>query len=117
MLNERGYKIEGNSDIFTITRTNSKYDSKEYNSVLTYDVKHDLIQEESNAKDLTAKTVFVNNSEIRVSILNNETGDVYANPDSNGKINSLTLAFLNVITFGAVTRRLNAINQLSNIWK
>ena len=114
LLAKHGYKIEGNSGIFTITRTNKDYDAKNYNSVLTYDRTHDFIQEETNAGGLTAKIVFYNNDNIDTTILDGETGDTLAKPDKNGKLNSLSLALVNVLTLGAVSRRLNAMNKLSN---
>ena len=115
LLAKHGYKVEGSGGIFTITKTNSNYDAKNYNSVLTYDLKHDYIEENANALDLTAKTVFNNNNNIDVIVQNNETGETYGKSDNKGQVNSLTLAILNVLTLGEINRRFDAINKLSNL--
>ena len=117
LLAKHGYKVEGNGGIFTITRTNKEKDDKNNFSVLTYDKVHDFIEENTTAGDLTEKTIFNNNNDIQTSLLDTKSGSKYCNIDNKGTVNSMTLAILNVLSFGGVSRALNKINQLSFVWQ
>ena len=116
LLAKHGYKVEGSGGIFTITRTNKEKDAKKCFSVLTYDKLHDLIEEKTTAGDLTAKTVFNNNNDIRASLQDTKTGSVYGDADDKGTVNSFFLAILNVLSLGGVSKALDTINQLSFVW-
>lgn len=117
LLAKHGYKVEGSGGIFSITRTNKENNAKTNFSVLTYDKKHDFIEEKTVAGDLTAKTTFNNNNDIQASLYDTKSGSFITNADNKGTISSMPLSFVNVLSFGGVSRALDTINQLSFVWR
>ena len=112
-----GYKVEGQGGMFTVTKTNPKYDSEKYKGVLTYDLKHDFIEERISVDGLiSARTTFNNNDDIKATINDSKTDEVISTVDEKGIVSSLGLAFANLLTLGGITRRFNAMDKLTNVW-
>ena len=117
-LAKLGYEIQGQSSLFTVTKTNSKYDSEKYKSMLTYDLKHDFIEEKICVDGfISSRTTFNSNNDIKATINDAVTDEVISCVDENGYVHySFVLTFVDLLTLGCISRRLKAMDKLTNVW-